>query len=305
MIPSLIKEGYPEKMSIGTVCCAGSLGILIPPSAPMILICVAMGTSVGKQFMAGFIPGIFLALCWAVYVYVISQKNKYGGTVKYSLKESAEIFFKAIPALLFPLIVLGSIYTGWATPTEAAAISVVYVSFIEIVIYKTARLKDIPEMFFGGLINAATLALIISAAQVLNWLMTVMQIPVSISTFIVSTVSNRVAFILLMWVVFLVAGCFVDLVALIVVLAPILLPSLSHYDINPIHFGIMAVMATQIGCITPPFGVNLFVTMNVAQKNFTDVVRSTIPFLIILIIAGLLVSFIPEISLFLPNRMGG
>ncbi|MDR1045458.1 MAG: TRAP transporter large permease [Candidatus Adiutrix sp.] len=303
MIPGLIREGYPDKMAVGTVCCAGSLGILIPPSAPMILICVAMGTSVGRQFTAGFIPGIFLAICWSIYVFIVSRKRNYGGEISYSAPEAAQIFLKAVPALLFPIIVLGSIYTGWATPTEAAAISVVYVLFLELFIYRTARLTEIPNMFYQGLISASTLVLIISAAQVLNWLMTVQQVPVMISTMLATAVSSKTAFILLMWLVFLVCGCFVDLVALIVVLAPILVPSLAIYGIDPIHFGIMAVMATQIGCITPPFGVNLFVTMNVAGKNFTEVVGSTFPYLIILVIVSMVVSFIPEIAMFLPNRM--
>jgi C4-dicarboxylate transporter DctM subunit len=158
-------------------------------------------------------------------------------------------------------------------------------------------------MFYQGLSNASTLVLIISAAQVLNWLMTVQQVPVMISTMLATAVSSKTAFILLMWLTFLVCGCFVDLVALIVVLAPILVPSLAIYNIDPIHFGIMAIMATQIGCITPPFGVNLFVTMNVARKNFTEVVGSTFPYLIILAIVSMLVSFIPEIAMFLPNRM--
>lgn len=303
MIPGLIREGYPDKMATGVVCCAGSIGILIPPSAPMILICVALGTSVGKQFMAGFVPGILLAVCWSLYVFFVSKQKNFGGGITYTANEALAIVAKATPALLFPLIVLGSIYTGWATPTEAAAISVVYVLFLELFIYRTARLVDIPNMFYQGLITASTLVLIISAAQVLNWLMTVQQVPVMISTMLAEMVSSKTAFILLMWLTFLVCGCFVDLVALIVVLAPILVPSLAIYNIDPIHFGIMAVMATQIGCITPPFGVNLFVTMSVAKKSYTEVVGSTLPYLIILLFVSILVSFVPEIAMFLPNRM--
>jgi len=303
MIPGLVKEGYPEKMAIGSVCTAGSIGILIPPSSPMILICVAMGTSVGQQFMAGFIPGLFLSLSWMIYLFIICKKENYGGGIKYSLKETGIILFKAIPALLFPIIVLGSIYTGWATPTEAAALSVIYVLFLEVFVYKTIKPKKVPSAFFEGLVNSSTLVLIIAAASVLNWLMTVQQIPMMITTFLGTAVSSKTAFILLMWLIFLVAGCFVDLVALVVILAPILVPSLSLYKIDPIHFGIMAVMATQIGCITPPFGVNIFVTMNVAGKSFTEVVRSTLPFLIILFIVSMIITFVPEISLWLPGRM--
>ena len=303
MIPGLIKEGYPEKMAVGSVCTAGSIGILIPPSSPMILICVAMGTSVGKQFMAGFVPGIFLSVCWMIYIFIACRGKSFGGETRHTAKETSVIVFKAIPALLFPVIVLGSIYTGWATPTEAAALSIIYVLFLEVFVYRTIKPAKVPSAFFEGLVNSASLVLIIAAASVLNWIMTVQQVPMMITTFLAAAVSSKTAFLLLMWLIFLIAGCFVDLVALVVVLAPILVPSLSLYNIDPIHFGIMAVMATQIGCITPPFGVNLFVTMNVANKSFTEVVKSTLPFLIVLFLVSMIVTFVPEISLWLPNRM--
>jgi len=303
MIPSLVKEGYPQKMAMGSVCTTGSLGILLPPSTPMILFCVAMGTSVGKQFMAGFVPGIILAICWMVYLYIVCRNKDYGNRVTYTIKEAALIIFKATPALIFPLIVLGSIYTGWATPTEAAALSVVYVLLLEVFVYKTIKPQKMFSAFFEGIINSSTLVLIIAAASVMNWLLTVQQVPMMITEFLTVAVSSKVAFILLLWLVFLVVGLFVDLIALIVVLAPILLPSLSLYNIDPIHFGIIAIMASQIGCITPPFGVNLFVTMNVSGRPFAEVMQSTFPYLIILFIVSMIVTFIPEIALWLPNLM--
>lgn len=303
MIPGLIKQGYPTDMASGVVCSAGTIGTLIPPSSPMIMICVAMGTSVGKQFMAGFLPGILLAVAWAVYALVVSKVKGYGSTVKYTFREGLHIFVEAIPALLFPAIVLGTIYTGWATPTESAAISVVYIIFVELFVYKTLKIKDIPKIFFDSLITAATLAIILSCAQVLNWLVTVKQIPAFMATLITTHVSSKVAFILLLTLTFLVAGCFMDLIALIVILAPVLMPALSFYGIDPIHFGIMAIMNAQIGCLTPPFGVNLYVTMNVAKRTLGQIVKGVIPYLLILIGVTLLVSFVPEISMLLPNMM--
>lgn len=301
MIPGLVKQGYPKEMAAGIVGSAGTIGTLIPPSAPMILICVAMNTSVGKQFMAGFLPGLLLALCWCVYVFFISWKKGYGESVKYTGREAAQVFFRAIPALMFPVIVLGSIYTGWATPTEAAAISVVYIILIELFVYRTLKIKEIPRIFFNSLVTSATLAMILSCAQVLTWLVTMKQIPALLAGVITSLVSNRVAFILLLTFVFLIAGCFMDLVALIVVLAPVLAPALAFYGIDPIHFGIIAVMNSQLGCLTPPFGVNLFVTMNVSKLPLPAVIRGALPYILILLGVTLLVSFVPEISLFLPR----
>ncbi|HIR92822.1 MAG TPA: TRAP transporter large permease [Candidatus Egerieimonas intestinavium] len=303
MIPALKKAGYPELMNVGAVCSGGSLGILIPPSAPMVMFCVAMGTSVGKQFMAGFIPGILLALVWCIYVFIRCSVKKLGTPVRYSAKEAVKIFVEGIPALLFPVIVLGSIYTGWATPTEAAAISTVYVLLIEKFIYRTLKFEEMVEYFYKGIVQAASLLLIIGTATALSYLITVMQIPAMVVSFISGIVTSQAMLILIVMIILFIAGCFMDTIALIVILAPILVPLLNMYGVDLIHFGIMAILASQVGYISPPFGTNLFVTMQVADKPFAFVARSIVPYIIILIITTLVICFIPQISLFLPNLM--
>ena len=303
MIPALKKAGYPELMNVGAVCSGGSLGILIPPSAPMVMFCVAMGTSVGKQFMAGFVPGILLALVWCIYVFIRCSVKKLGTPVRYSAKEAVKIFVEGIPALLFPVIVLGSIYTGWATPTEAAAISTVYVLLIEKFIYRTLKFEEMVEYFYKGIVQAASLLLIIGTATALSYLITVMQIPAMVVSFISGIVTSQAMLILIVMIILFIAGCFMDTIALIVILAPILVPLLNMYNVDLIHFGIMAILASQVGYISPPFGTNLFVTMQVANKPFAFVARSIVPYIIILIITTLVICFIPQISLFLPNLM--
>lgn len=303
MIPALKKAGYPELMNVGAVCSGGSLGILIPPSAPMVMFCVAMGTSVGKQFMAGFVPGILLALVWCIYVFIRCSVKKLGTPVRYSAKEAVKIFVEGIPALLFPVIVLGSIYTGWATPTEAAAISTVYVLLIEKFIYRTLKFEEMVEYFYKGIVQAASLLLIIGTATALSYLITVMQIPAMVVSFISGIVTSQAMLILIVMIILFIAGCFMDTIALIVILAPILVPLLNMYGVDLIHFGIMAILASQVGYISPPFGTNLFVTMQVADKPFAFVARSIVPYIIILIITTLVICFIPQISLFLPNLM--
>lgn len=258
VIPAMLEEGYPDRMPIGVVTAGGSLGILIPPSAPMIGLCVAMGTSVSALFAAGFIPGLLLAAVWITYALIASRKMKVGRREVYSFKESMKIILKAIPALLFPGIVLGGIYLGWATPTEAAAVSVIYVILIELFIYKTIKVNELFETLYKSLVTSATMTFIVACAAIITWFVTTQQVPAMINNFITSTVSSKTAFMLLLFVLFFIVGCFMDLFAMLIILAPILAPTLAGFDINPIHFGIICIMTTQIAFLTPPFGLNLF-----------------------------------------------
>ena len=305
MIPALIDMGYPEEMAEGSITAGGSIGILIPPSAPMIMICVAMNTSVGKQFMAGFVPGILLAGVWCLYVYFKCKKSNIQDTKVYTKQEKREIWRKSIWALLYPIIVLGGIYLGFATPTEAAAIALIYVILIEVFVYKTLTLKQIVNEAYGALKTSGSIIFIISCAAVLNWLITTQQLPALISGFIAAYVTNKVVFILILIALFFVAGCFMDLVALIVIVGPIIAPTLTLFDIDPILFGIMCVMCVQISYITPPFGLNLYATMGMRNRTMSQVSKSIIPYLAILTVVTLLVCFVPQISLFLPNMMQG
>lgn len=303
MIPALIEMGYPEEMAEGSITAGGSIGILIPPSAPMIMICVAMNTSVGKQFMAGFLPGILLALAWCIYVYFKCKKMNIKDTKTYTKEEKREIWKKAIWSLLYPLIVLGGIYLGFATPTEAAAIALIYVIIIELFVYKTMTLKQIVQEAYNALKTSGGIIFIISCAAVLNWLITTQQLPAMISTFIAENVSSKVVFILILMVLFFIAGCFMDLIALIVILGPILAPTLGLFNIDPIHFGIMCVMCVQVSYITPPFGLNLYATMGMRDRTMGQVSKSILPYLLILIIMTFLICFVPQISLIIPNLM--
>lgn len=303
MVPSLIRNNYPESLAIGTVASCGSIGILIPPSAPMIALCVALNCSVGSMFIAGVVPGLLLAFVWACYAYVVCKKHNYGKFVSMPAKEAWKIIGKAIPALIYPLIVLGSIYGGLATPTESAAISIAYVIIVELLIYRTTTIKSILFMVKDALISSAGITLIISAAQVLTYLVTIKQIPAAVSNWVSTSVTYNWQFLLVIFLVFFVAGCFMELVALMVVLGPILSPSLSMLGIDPIHFGIICIMAAQVSYITPPFGLNLFISMKEYNKGLWYVAKSSMPYLILLILMTILVSMIPELSLWMPSLM--
>lgn len=303
LMPAMIDMGYPRDMAEGSITAAGSIGILIPPSCTMVMICVAMNTSVGKQFTAGFVPGILLAVVWSVYVYFKCKKLGVRDEKTYTMEEKKQVWKESILALLYPVIVLGSIYSGFATPTEAAAIAFVYVVVIEVFVYKTMSFKDLMEACRKALVSSGSILLIIGTAGVLNWLVTTMQIPATISTLITTNVSSKITFLLLVGAIFFLAGCFMDLVALIVILGPILMPTLSVYGVDPIHFGIIAVLYTQMAYLTPPFGLNLYVTMSLQKRSLMQISKAIAPYLAILIIFTLVISFVPGISLFLPNLL--
>jgi C4-dicarboxylate transporter DctM subunit len=306
MIPILKNEGYPYEMGVGVAASAGSLGILIPPSVPMVVYCVAMGVSVGKQFMAGFIPGILLAVCWSIYIILHCKKKGYpvisDAASKVKPVTGSDILH-GVPAMLFPVIILGSIYGGFATPTEAAAISIFYVILIEKFFYRTLPLAELPKLVSGSVVNAATILFILAAAQVLNYFVTTQQVPAMLADFISVYFQQKWLFLLVFFILCVIAGCFMDVLALIVVLGPIMKPALEAFGISLIHFGIITVLATQIGQITPPFGLNLFVTMRITGKTLGEVVKPTLPYLFILIAFALLITYVPGISLFLPNLM--
>lgn len=304
MIPGLVNGGYSERTAVGVIGAGGTLGVLIPPSTPMVVFGVALGCSVGKLFTAGFVPGIALSVLWAVYSVIECRRKGMGQPVHIPFKQAIRTMIKAIPAILFPVIVLGSIYAGWATPTESAAISTLYVILIELFVYRSLKLKDLFKDVFHGLVLASTATLMMAASGVLTWLITYVNLPNILSAWIIANISSKEMFLLAIVIFLLIAGMFVGLQSLVVVICPILLPSLMYYNIDLVHFGIICVMMAQIGFLTPPFGTNLFVTMSIAKKSFGEVVKATLPYTILLLIMALLVTYIPAISLWLPTALG-
>ena len=306
MIPTLIDEGYPEGMAVGLINSAGSLGILIPPSIPMVTICVAMDASVGQMFSAGFGPGILLAIVWAVYVSVKCKRQRIAYIPKEERKKERytfNAFVHDVPALLFPVIILGSIYAGIATPTEAAAISIVYVVLIEVFFYKTTKISELPHIVGKSVVEAGTMTILLGASGPIAWLVSNLQIPAKLAELCSTYIPNQFVFILALIAVLFFLGCFMDCVAVIVILGPMLADSLAVFGIPAIHFGIIAIMCTQIGLITPPFGMNLFCTMKTAHKSMGEVVRPSLPYLGILVAVTFLIAFCQPITMTIPNLL--
>jgi C4-dicarboxylate transporter DctM subunit len=300
MVPGLVKAGYPKPMATGIIASAGSLGVLIPPSAPLVLICVAMNTSVGQQFMAGFLPGLVMAIALSAYVYIRSRTLRVERSI-YTFADIKKILKESILAVLFPVIVLGGIYGGFTTPTEASAVSVIYVLIVELFVYKKMKMKNLTRVLADAMCTAASLTFIIACAMVFNWFMTTQQVPAQVATLIQNTMHTKTMFLFALIAFMFIAGCFMDLISLTLVLGPILIPTLALFELDLIHFGIIAITCAQVAFVTPPFGVDLFVTMTVTKEPLGYVARATFPFMLIMLGSVILFAFVPDIALILPK----
>ncbi|WP_022663812.1 TRAP transporter large permease [Desulfospira joergensenii] len=301
MIPALVDAGYGNRFSLGLITVSGSLGIVIPPSIPMILYCMVMNVSVAKIFMAGVLPGLLIGFSLMVYTFFIARKNNWRIESRPSLARIARTAREGIWALALPFIVLGGIYSGIFTPTEAAAVSVVYALFVEMFIYKEFKFRDITGICQDAAILSACLLFILSCAMTFIWLLTAEQIPLQLADMIMEHIHSPWVFLLAVNLLFLILGCFMDDVSAMLILAPIFLETLNRYQIDLVHFGVVMVLNIQMGMLTPPFGLNLFVASGITGEPLVKIARGVLPFLGIMLICLMLVTYIPWISLALPE----
>lgn len=302
LIPAMTKKGYDKGFATAIQAAGGTVGVMIPPSVPLILFGVIAGTSIGDLFIAGVLPGILVGFSLILVAYFISRKRGYGKEEKNSIREVFTSFNKAILAILMPVIILGGIYGGIFTPTEGSVVAVVYGLIVGLVIYREIKWRDLPEIFISSAVTSAVIMFIISCASVFGFILTREQIPLQISNAMLEISSNPIIILLIINVILLIVGTFLETSAAIIILAPILLPVVIAAGIDPVHFGIIMVVNLAIGFVTPPVGLNLFVASNIANLRLEKIVRAIIPFLIILIIDVLIISFVPSISLFLLDK---
>jgi C4-dicarboxylate transporter, DctM subunit len=305
MIPAMIRQGYDKRFATAIVCSAGSLGIIIPPSIPMIMYGVVGGTSIGNLFIAGIVPGIIVALGLIIWTYIYSKKKGYKGTdERVSFKKFLQECWHAKWALLIPLIILGGIYGGIFTPTEAAVVAVVYGLIVGLVLHKELTISQMPKVFADAGLTTATVLIIVGTATAFGRLLNLEQIPTMVANALLAVSENRIIILLILTVFLLIVGLFMDTTAAIIILTPILLPVVSNLGIDPIHFGIIMIVNLAIGFITPPLGVNLFVGSGITGLSIAALSRAVFPFFIAMIITLLLITFIPQISTFLVNLAG-
>ncbi|WP_442595764.1 TRAP transporter large permease [Neobacillus sp. D3-1R] len=303
MIPSMREKNYNEGFAAAVTAAAGSIGVIIPPSIPFVMYGVIGGVSVGGMFLAGVIPGIIIGLGLMAVSYFIAKKNNYKPetTVNYSFKEVIKALWDAKWALMIPVIILGGIYGGVFSPTEAAVVACVYGIIIGLFVHKEMTIKDIYVCIREAIVINATTMIIVGLSISFAYIMTLEQIPNSIAAYITDLSSNPLVILLVINILLLVVGMFIDTISALVVLTPILLPIVTAVGVEPIHFGVILVANLAIGFITPPLGVNLFVASSSSGIKLEKIVVAIMPFLLSMIITLLLITYIPALSMWLPN----
>lgn len=296
------KEGYDPKFSAAVNIASSPTGLLIPPSGSLIVFSlVSGGTSIGALFVAGYIPGILMGLSVMIIAYFIAKKNNYPVEGKVSFNEAIKIILDAIPSLLLIVIVIGGIIIGIFTATEASAISVVYTLFLSVVVYKSLTFEHMKTIFKDTIKMTGIIMFLIGASSIMSWAMAFSTIPQFITNAILGLSDNKIIILLLMNVILLITGTFMDLTPAILIFTPIFLPIATKLGLNPVHFGIMLVSNLCIGICTPPVGSVLFIGCGIAKVKIEEVVKELIPFFIGLVITLLMITYIPWISLGLPK----
>lgn len=306
MIPAMVKEKYDAGFSSGVVASAGTLGIIIPPSIPLIIYGITTNTSIGDLFIAGVVPGLFIAaVLWGI-SYFISKKQGFKGSDKKATWKERWIYFKeAIWTLLMPVVVLGGIYGGIFTATEAAGVAVAYSAILGIFIYKEIKLTDYVELFKRTTLISGIILIIIATASTYGRILTIERIPVKIADFLVSLPVSTWVVLCAILILLIFIGMFMETIAGIILLAPILLPVVTEMGVHPVHFGIVMILAAEIGFLTPPVGDNLNVASAISGLSLEKVAKSTLPFTITLIILLFVFMFAEPLIMFLPNLIGG
>jgi C4-dicarboxylate transporter DctM subunit len=305
VIAGMVKAGYTQSFAAGVVCNAGTLGILIPPSLVMVVYAAATESSVGRLFMAGVIPGILLSAMLATAIYISARVRKIPRQPRAPMREVLRTGREALWGLLLIVIIMGGIYGGIFTPTEAAAVSAVYAAVVALFIYRDLRFTDVPRVLVDASKVTVMLLFIIANAFLFAHVLTTEQIPQSIARGITEAGLQPWQFLLVVNIILLVAGNFMEPSAIILILAPILFPIAVGLGIDPVHFGIIMVVNMEIGMVTPPVGLNLFVTSGITGMPVMSVVRAAWPWLMILIAFLIIITYIPAVSLWLPNTLFG
>lgn len=299
LIPAMVKRGYDRSYAGALQAISGELGVIIPPSISMILFGVAASVSIGDLFIAGIIPGILIGLSLMIGVFIISKIKGYKGEENQPKGEIWAAFKDASLALLMPVIILGGIYSGKFTPTEAAAIAVAYSFIVGFFIYKEFKLKDLVSIFSQSMIMTSIVMFIIANAGLFAWVLTREGVPQKIAIFFSTVTDSPIVFLLIVNILLLVVGMFFDGSVAIIILAPLLTPVAVSLGIDPVHFGMVMIVNLAIGMCTPPLGVNLFVACQIANIRLEQITKAILPFLAIMVINVLLISYIPQLSLFL------
>ena len=304
LLPAMVKQGFPNKFGAGIITTSGALGILIPPSIVMVMYSVSTNTSVGALFMAGVIPGLLLALFLGFTTWYRARKFDYPRLPRATWAQRGRSFRDSVWGLLLIVVVMGGIYTGIFTPTEAAAMSAVYAFFVAVFVYKDLSMKDVPKVLLNSANMSAMLLYIITNAVLFSFLLTHENIPQQMADFMIGTGVGVIGFLIMANILMLVAGNFMEPSSIVLILAPILFPIAIKLGIDPVHFGIIMVVNMEVGMCHPPVGLNLYVASGITQMGITELTVAVWPWLVSMLVFLILVTYVPVISTWLPRTLG-
>ena len=304
LLPAMVKAGFPNRFGAGIITTSGALGILIPPSIVMVMYSVSTNTSVGALFMAGVVPGIMLATMLGLTTWYLARKNDYPRLPKANVVQRMKSFKESVWGLLLIVVVMGGIYTGVFTPTEAAAISAVYAFVIAVFVYKDMGLKDVPRVLLSSANMSAMLLYIITNAVLFSFLMTSESIPQAMADWLLDKGLGVITFLLFVNIILLVAGNFMEPSSIVLIFSPILFPVAMKLGIDPVHFGIMMVVNMEVGMCHPPVGLNLYVASGITKMGITELTVAVWPWLLTMLVFLGVVTYWPGLSLWFPRMLG-
>lgn len=300
-IKAMRDAGYDDEFAVGVTAASSTIGPIIPPSLPIVIYGVMANASIGQLFAAGFIPGLMMAVALAIMVFWYSHKRGYPRDSAFSVRRLVMSFFYAIPSLMTPVIIIGGILFGLFTPTEAAIAAVFYALLLGVLVYRTLGWRRIVRVTMDTVETTAIILLIVAGASIFSWILTSTRATEHFADIVLHVTENPILILLLINLILIVVGCFMETIAAITILVPVLLPVVEKLGIDPVHFGVVMVLNLMIGLLTPPVGMVLYVLSRVSGVSFERCVAATAPFLIPLVTVLLLVTFIPQLSLWLPT----
>ena len=303
MVPEMEKAGYSREFSAATTGAAGLLGPIIPPSMLFIIYGVSSGASIGDMFMGGVLPGILLALSFIILIGFMGTKYKWPTHKRATFKEIGKALFNVLPALLVPFIIIAGILSGVFTPTESAAIACFVALVVGTFMYREIKFNKLPGIFVNTAISTATITMLIAMANLFGWMLSFERVPQDIASWMVSLTDNPLVFLLIVNIFLLIVGMFMDGIAALIILVPIFTPLIANYGIDPIHFGVIICINLTIGVLTPPVGTGLYIASSLANVKLEKLIKAIWPFLVASVIALLVITYVPQIVLWLPNAL--
>jgi C4-dicarboxylate transporter DctM subunit len=304
-IPAMLRLGYTPAFATAIVAAAGGAAVLIPPSIAAVIYGWQANTSVGALFAAGFVPGFATALALMAYIYFTAKRHRFPVEKKASWREVGHAVVDALPALLMPVIILGGIFAGLFTATESAAVAVLYGIAVALLYYRELTWRDIPGILVESAVTTGIVGLLLGMAAVFGWVLTTLQVPLHLANFILAVSGSVWVFLILVNLLLLVAGCFLNATAILVVVVPILIPMAEQFGVDLVHFGIMVIANLGVGYVTPPVGTCLYVACSISREPLDRVIRPLMPLLLVMMAMLAVISFVPQLTLFIPQFLYG